>query len=459
MEQKLYDAASKLPETGLDFHTIQPTRKSKSSSRTWRAIVSAAACFILLISIGFITVEAKEYSDAIAFFNTHGLPTDGLTRSQIKAVYRDITTASFSHQKTHEVILSSDLVAGFEIQQEVLTSKDLEEIWNSQFNGIHYEVLTVNPDQYFLQKFDGEQLVWSAECSEFLYPYYKVVHDGVFVYGRNIDDCQPLLLKLDNSGNLLWRSHPDNGFRRESFVAILENDDGSYALISSASTESGNQPRLCLSQYAPDGTRMLYKSSPTSGYAQDAARLGDGYLVHLNNDEIVKIDREGNLTDSFSYTAEESVYRFQDMIEFQGEIYLSAYATPRQDDNEQSYGGRSEISRILDYVSSKKNWDFSDDELTAVVRDNYTAVLFLCDPDSGIPRSYYSVPGSLGGKLSLSDDGMLLWDVESITTTFFSPATSSFTIGGTSCVFRYTFDASGTLISQDQTGETVNFRR
>ena len=227
MEQKLYDAASKLPETGLDFHTIQPTRKSKSSSRTWRAIVSAAACFILLISIGFITVEAKEYSDAIAFFNTHGLPTDGLTRSQIKAVYRDITTASFSHQKTHEVILSSDLVAGFEIQQEVLTSKDLEEIWNSQFIGIRYEVLTVNPDQYFLQKFDGKNLVWSAECSEFLHPYYKVVHDGVFVYGRNIADCQPLLLKLDNSGNLLWRSHPDNGFRRESFVAILENDDGS----------------------------------------------------------------------------------------------------------------------------------------------------------------------------------------------------------------------------------------
>ena len=55
--------------------------------------------------------------------------------------------------------------------------------------------------------------------------------------------------------------------------------------------------------------------------------------------------------------------------------------------------------------------------------------------------------------------GNLLWDVESITSTFFSPATSSFTIGGTSYVFRYTFDTSGMLISQEKTGEVVNYRR
>ena len=94
MEQKLYDAASKLPETGLDFHTIHPTPKPKSSNRTWRTIASVAACFILLISIGFITVEAKEYRDAIKFFNEYGLSTDGLSRGEIKAVYRDIDRKS-----------------------------------------------------------------------------------------------------------------------------------------------------------------------------------------------------------------------------------------------------------------------------------------------------------------------------------------------------------------------------
>ena len=44
-------------------------RQKNKANRTWKAITSLAACFILLISIGFITVEAKEYNDAIKFFN------------------------------------------------------------------------------------------------------------------------------------------------------------------------------------------------------------------------------------------------------------------------------------------------------------------------------------------------------------------------------------------------------
>jgi UDP-N-acetylmuramate dehydrogenase len=68
------------------------------------------------------------------------------------------------------------------------------------------------------------------------------------------------------------------------------------------------------------------------------------------------------------------------------------------------------------------------------------------------------IPGSLGGALAVGD-GHLTWDVQSITSTFFSPATSSFTIGGTCSVFRYTFDENGALTGQEDTGETVPYRR
>ena len=94
-----------------------------------------------------------------------------------------------------------------------------------------------------------------------------------------------------------------------------------------------------------------------------------------------------------------------------------------------------------------------------MVRDNYTAVLLLCDPEGGAPETFYSVKGSLGGKLTVNDAGELAWDVESVVNTFFSPATSSFTIGGTCQLFRYTFDAAGTLLHQEDTGETVPYRR
>ena len=127
--------------------------------------------------------------------------------------------------------------------------------------------------------------------------------------------------------------------------------------------------------------------------------------------------------------------------------------------DEEPLVGRSEISDILHYIFSNDLWKISDEELTPLVREKYTAILLKCDHDSGTPQEFYSVDGSIGGSLSLSDSGNLLWDVESITTTFFSPATSSFTIGGTCYVFRYSFDSSGALVSQEKTDEVTTYRR
>ena len=103
--------------------------------------------------------------------------------------------------------------------------------------------------------------------------------------------------------------------------------------------------------------------------------------------------------------------------------------------------------------------DISAEELTPIVRANYTALLLICDPEGGSPKTFYSVKGSLGGDLSVNTSEQLEWNVESITTTFFSPATSSFSIGGNCTVFRYTFDAEGNLTEQADTGNTVPYRR
>ena len=184
-------------------------------------------------------------------------------------------------------------------------------------------------------------------------------------------------------------------------------------------------------------------------------RFGDGYLVqlwsYLDNEyaKIVKLDCDGNLTDAFSYGVDDAYYYITDMIEFNGSIYLSAYAVPKLADEEQNAGGRYEIAAVLNYIHNKKVWSIPSEELTPVLRDNYTAMLLVCNSSSGEPQEFYSVKGSLGGKLSVSGEGDLIWDVESITTSYYSPATSSFSIGGTCYVFRYTFDEWGALISQE----------
>lgn len=253
----------------------------------------------------------------------------------------------------------------------------------------------------------------------------------------------------------------NNGFDDEYIASVLENADGSYAVIS-----RGDLKYFCLSQYTVDGKETYFHKTEVGNYGiWNAARFEDGYMVQLGSymtnehAKIVKVDREGNITESFSYGDEDSYYYITDMIEYNGNIYLSAYAVPRLANEDQSAGGRYEIAGVLNYLFDNNIWEISCDELTPMVRDNYTAMLLVCEPNAGKPQEYYSVNGSLGGKLSVSDTGNLLWDVESITSTFFSPATSSFTIGGTSYVFRYTFDTSGMLISQEKTGEVVNYRR
>ena len=169
----------------------------------------------------------------------------------------------------------------------------------------------------------------------------------------------------------------------------------------------------------------------------------------------MKLSRDGGTLDTFIYEGEDCDYTITDMIEFGGRVYLSAYAVPKQTDR----GGRYEIADILAYLFDNNIWEISSEELTPMVRDNYTAVLLLCDPEGGAPETFYSVKGSLGGKLAINNTGELAWDVESVVDTFFSPATSSFTIGGTCQVFRYTFDEAGTLLRQEDTGETVPYRR
>lgn len=490
MEQKLYDTAARLPEASLDFQTIQPTPTAKPKRRIWGIAASLAACFILLISVGFLTAEAKEYNDAITFFNEYGLSTNGLSRGEIKAVYRDITTKSFTYSKTADVIaysISSNHVGGYELWQDTPTPEELESLWNSmnyqgsfvapQPQGVRYTYRSEykkDPqlgfdvhDKSYIEKYDGDQLLWSVATSDFWINGYRAVSDGVIAYGETYtwSTTQPSyawMLKIDANGNLQWKHMLNNGFEDEYIGEILENADGSYAVIS-----RGDYRYFCLSQYTSDGKEKSFRKTEVGNYGiWNVARFGDeGYIVQLGNlmtheqAKIVKVDFDGNITESYSYGSEDAYYFITDMFSYNGRIYLSAYSVPKLADDGQSAGGRYEIAAILNRLFDNGIWRISSEELTPMVREHYTALLLVCDPASGTPQEFYSAKGSLGGKLALSESGMLLWDVESITSTFFSPMTSAFTIGGSCYVFRYTFDSAGMLVSQEKTGEITSFCR
>ncbi len=491
MEQKLYDAASRLPEPELELDAIE--MRPVPTVRPLRRVAAIAACIILVISVALGTYgcakEAQEYNTAVQFFNDHGLPTEGLTRGEIKAVYRDITTNSFTYSKTAEVLensLSTDRVEGWEIFQVEPTPEDLENLWNYKNNGGYYMISTQKKDGIhykhhtdthkesrtdpelgnylvsvvdaaYLEKYDGDTLVWTASLTEFYIWGYQVVSDGVLVYGNPPSaphqDDTAWLAKIDDGGKVLWVRMLDHGFSWEDTKAIIENDDGSYAVIT-----RGDFRYFCLGQYSPEGEELYFRTTEIghSGIS-NAVRFGDGYLVQLSGsiydnstERIVMVDREGNFTESFSYSSEDAYYSINDMIEYDGNIYLSASAVPQN---------------FIDYLPEGGLWQSDADAqfnnaAVAHLRSIHTAVLLVCDPNTGIPQEFFSVNGSVGGELSISGSGMLLWNVKSIITVDrASPYVSSHTFSGNCQVFRYTFDNSGRLVRQEKTDEIVRFWR
>jgi len=436
-----------------------------------------AACLATLIVIGFtataFAVEAEEYKTAVSFFEENGLSTEGLSRSEIKEVYRDITTKSFTFGKTAEVLRRA--VPGWEITQDEPTPEEIAAIWdkNIWINSISKTGVSYRIDQQYvnqvivnsvLERYQDGELIWSAEFKDFCVEDYAYTKEGTVLWGRReylsySDTTYGWIALVDAEGGIVWQKRLNHGFKNEYVSSVLCNGDGTWAVIS-----RGDLKYLCLSCYDADGKELSFHKTEVGNFGiQNAARLGDGYIVQLWNQFsgdtalLYKMDSEGVLTDSFSYEADDSDYYITDMVEFEGRVYLSAYTVPKQRDEV----GRREIANILEYLFLRKNggWDITSEELTPLVRDNYTAILLVCDPEGGAPTTFYSVKGSLGGKLSVNEPDRLEWEVKSITTTFYSPATSSFTIGGNCKVFAYSFDTTGNLTDRIDTGESVPFRR
>ena len=156
--------------------------------------------------------------------------------------------------------------------------------------------------------------------------------------------------------------------------------------------------------------------------------------------------------EAFVYGEENVDYYITDMVEYDGKIYLSAYAVPKHE-------SKNEIGPVLEHIFENNIIGISSEKLTPLLRKNYTALLLVCDSATGTPKEFYSVSGSLGGELDVSEAGELVWDVESITSSFFSPYTNAYTVAGTCYVFRYTFDTEGALKSQQKTDEITSFWR
>lgn len=446
---------------------VAPARKAvRRSSSTLRRILAAVACIALLLGAGAgayaYAAARKEYKNALTFFYENELSTEGLTKNEIKEVYRDFYSQSFTNDLTTDVLLNSrpDVIRGYEISGDASEwDATLPETSISDYKTplyYEYEVLytpiedTLNPQtQTYKERFDksiftkyrnGEK-VWEVSFTDFsINGYYgdpesetePILVYGTVPYTADIDDSVATLLALDADGNLLWKVIQNNATGYDRIDKILSHPDGSYTAFGRCGYTGDNfDNALTVNKYTKNGAQIFTNTIDIRDHViQNIALTGSGYLVHLSSyvtieySRILMLDSEGNLLRDFRYESEENDFFISDLFEHNGTVYISGYTTPKAPADYRNYLMR-DLYTLRDKLHTYENRDkyihnsFTKEELLSMFRDQFTAVLLVCGPDAGTPQEFYSVAGSLGDEVYVTG-GAVCWFTKDIIDSSFS---------------------------------------
>ncbi len=487
----------------------------------------AAACLavVLLIGGGAVAVDAITYTQAKDFFAENGLPAEGLSREEIKAVYRDIISESFTYEKTEEVITQSisQAIPGYEITADMDDAEKLKMLWESWQNGeldsfiIDGEVRNFAEDSYqqgiwydedkidayndktgysksgkrALSKYENGTLCWEiavpvdpmtvgpvGECTVLLGKNIRVEVSG----DVNIENNHNRILFLDKDGQVLWNNlivesewiglsggagQGYMGIGQGAGTWIFDNHDETFTIINydvKPDPDNGNgTPYVLVWRYDRSGQLLSYKENITEYRLPKVFQLGNRYiLVHAIDEtqtKTVVMDADGNLQAGAEYQITDQLQRIQDIAEVGNYRYISAY-TMLVDDEPNEFG-------LLNYTLTQDLqalWEqedkASEEELITRIRSHYTAVLLRCDIETGEIQTFYSMPGMIADKLEVSEDGALIWRLQSLTQAEMkeAPRYSGWVVRGTSVIYRYIFDTEGNLTGKEATGELASFR-
>jgi hypothetical protein len=297
------------------------------------------------------------------------------------------------------------------------------------------------------------------------------------------------IAKINDKGEVVFKKYFDitapkynsaDYYDYIEFESILLETPEGYALL-----EPGghNYRAFVLTSFSREGD-FIGSVSPSIGECgnlrlQWAAPSENGAVALLSPDyvtynsiapdpvtfSVVRIGPDGSVTEIGTFTPPYPHFCISSIAEHGGKLWISGYRWQHTDDSSSAglfgYELRGVVSEIwadMDRWSSDEGFFVPSDYLTPRVRGVYEAKLLSLD-EGGTVSEVWSVPGALGSILSVGADGSLVWNVDSIESTYFSPATNSFTIGGACRVERYRFFSPDVSPAVEQTGALVQFRR
>lgn len=448
IKRKLRKGFAELPidadkEKLLSFYDPQ-TIESKPGRMLFKPAIALCLCLALLLgalSGAMMYAEAQEYQDAVTFFDEYGLSMEGLTRTEIKKVYRDITTGTFSYGKTAEILNTISLEI-FSVELESMDPETLRALWKMDIvqmldqnrkTGIQYRFEYLDDGKRVFRKYEDGAVIWEAgsEISD-CYRHF-LLKDGILVYGSSDTGTLQAVL-LDDDGNIQWEYRGEETFS----MPCAALSEGTVHFIGEDHRESG-KTTIRLLQFDRNGSLLSKKTNTVEGFVsiRTFSVAEDHYTIYAERTRqmgIYGLSFEGELMDGELF----DVNRIQldgmeghvmDLFYYNGQLYVSVnfLRLPFNDFYEKQFDPiYKEIWAAYDrsgYDPNYDQWDLAMDSgvmgddvrgrFAELYRNQYTASLLQLD-DSGEIQNVYTVDGAHCGELSVSEEGELLWQVNRI---------------------------------------------
>ncbi len=446
--------------------------KTRRKPRLIAAVIAAVFVISLAFGIYAYALDVKEYNEAVSYFSSIDYPTEGMSRGEIKRLYRTIITAPADLSDKGE----KDAYA-------VITGIDINSIsvQSDENTGTWYELSTVDkygkPCLQYLIKHDGEDAVWTFGGDGISVNNYCPADGGVIVCGGVTKDTPKknrsyqFFALLDDNGQTVWQTvdEPESeaSYYSAYAVAMLKREDGTFLALGDFVTGEGENITsvFTLTGIASDGSVISRKEIPTNdmfegvrfAFAGDSMPFGGGFISHLTagiDIGYVMISADGTLSDVFAFAEDGYDYEIVDMIAHEGKLYLSVDAVRElQGSNKPSnYDSRRVflLSTLLKKLISPSSALYHSYFCTDILKENCDALLIVCDPDSDMPYTYYKESGAMADVLGRDEEGRLIWKTKSIDygVTYYkrydsNPSGKMLQVYGGYTEYKYTFDKDG----------------
>lgn len=455
--------------------------------RRLRFIPAAAACFLVMCAAAFwisrtTVTQARNYREALEFFQKYNLSSEGLNKDEITEVYFDIVKGSFSSKKTEQVIHQTAIA--YDIIQSTADADEVEVLWSRILNRRYdiqnyvttsFEITYIDKMKSSLKKYQNNELSWEKEF-DFEIRDYKTWEDYIVVVGANPkwDEVKDEAVRdsfiavINRDGEVLWEQRFENEVKYETeyvqYPKLITDDKGICVFTSI-------EKKLVITSFDYNGNVVNraenagFMDNGNDMYARiwNVARAQDGYYVQLRTSQVIglpnykdcviKLNDEGEVLDAFNYASDGVRYNIEDMLEVDGKLYLSGYSYASSEEK----GLMENMFDILDELGLTVVGAEDEESLNKRTRELLSAVLFVCDTESGEIKELYRISGSVGGSLGVNGEKHLIWDVGNAGKVSYNPRSSYQPVWVLCQIYRYTFDGVGNLIYYDKTDNVTVF--